>query len=208
MAILNPSFEDAGALPGEAEHWALSAVTSLEEIAGFGTAPEEAWEDFERWFELLDSIDDVVVVLAFFDSALKGYEEFESGWANVVYLYDLPARAARHRDLRRARRRGVRDGVEQRPLRARVGRRHRRDGGLRRRAARGLRGPVAQQPALRLDVGGRHLEHRDVRRGRAGRRGLQQRVDARDDAVRSKPWPKQTGRTSTTGSTSRRWTGA
>ena len=90
MAILNPSFEDAGALPGEAEHWALSAVTSLEEIAGFGTAPEEAWEDFERWFELLDSIDDVVVVLAFFDSALKGYEEFESGWANVVYLYDLP----------------------------------------------------------------------------------------------------------------------
>lgn len=90
MAILNPSFEDAGALPGEAEHWALSAVTSLEEIAGFGTAPEEAWEDFERWFDLLDSIEDVVVVLAFFDSALKGYEEFESGWANVVYLYDLP----------------------------------------------------------------------------------------------------------------------
>jgi len=72
MAILNPSFEDAGPLPGEAEHWAISAVTSLEEIAGFGTAPEEAWEDFERWFELLDSIDDVVVVLAFFDSALKG----------------------------------------------------------------------------------------------------------------------------------------
>ena len=24
MAVLNPSFEDAGALPGEAEHWALS----------------------------------------------------------------------------------------------------------------------------------------------------------------------------------------
>ncbi len=89
MAILNPSFEDAGTLPGEAEHWTLSAVTSLEEIAGFGT-PEEAWEDFERWFDLLDSIDDVVVVLAFFDSALKGYEEFESGWANVGYLYDLP----------------------------------------------------------------------------------------------------------------------
>lgn len=39
---------------------------------------------------MLDSIDDMVVVLAFFDSALKGYEEFESGWANVVYLYDLP----------------------------------------------------------------------------------------------------------------------
>ena len=53
MPVLNPSFEDAGALPGEAEHWALSAVTSLEEIAGFGTAPEEAWEDFDRWFATL-----------------------------------------------------------------------------------------------------------------------------------------------------------
>jgi hypothetical protein len=39
---------------------------------------------------LLDSLGDVTVVLAFFDSALKGYEAFESGWANVVYLYDLP----------------------------------------------------------------------------------------------------------------------
>ena len=29
MPVLNPSFEDAGALPGEAEHWALSAVTRL-----------------------------------------------------------------------------------------------------------------------------------------------------------------------------------
>ena len=63
MPVLNPSFEDAGALPGEAEHWALSAMTSLEEIAGFGTAPEEAWEDFERWFELLDSIDGTVPIL-------------------------------------------------------------------------------------------------------------------------------------------------
>jgi hypothetical protein len=90
MALLNPSFEDAGTLPGEAEHWALSAVTSREGIAGFGTAPEDAWEDFERWHTLLDSLGDVTVVLAFFDSALKGYEAFESGWANVVYLYDLP----------------------------------------------------------------------------------------------------------------------
>src|SRR5690606_10608311 len=90
MAIFHPSFEGAGAHPGQAKHWTHAADTSLQEIACFGAAPEEAWEDFERWFELLDSIDDVVVVLAFFDSALKGYEEFESGWANVVYLYDLP----------------------------------------------------------------------------------------------------------------------
>jgi hypothetical protein len=90
MALENPSFEDAGALPGDAAHWTLSAVTSVEEIAGFGTAPEEAWEDFERWFDVLDSIDDVTVVLAFFDSALKGYEEFESGWANNVFMTEMP----------------------------------------------------------------------------------------------------------------------
>ncbi|MBX3249394.1 MAG: hypothetical protein KF901_19615 [Myxococcales bacterium] len=90
MALLNPSFEDAGALPGEAEHWTLTAVTSLEVLAGFGVAPEDGWEDFERWYARLASLDDVTVVLAFFDSALKGFEEFESGWANVVYLYELP----------------------------------------------------------------------------------------------------------------------
>lgn len=39
MAVLNPSFEDAGTLPGDAEHWTLFAVTSLEELAGFGSAP-------------------------------------------------------------------------------------------------------------------------------------------------------------------------
>jgi hypothetical protein len=90
MALQNPSFEDAGVLPGEAEHWSFSAVTSLEVLAGFGAAPEEAWEDFERWYALLDSLEDVVVVLAFWGSALEGYEAFESGWANFVYLYELP----------------------------------------------------------------------------------------------------------------------
>jgi len=90
MALLNPSFEDEGALPGEAEHWTLAAVTSREVLAGFGTSPEDAWEDFERWFTLFASLADVTVVLAFFDSALKGFEEFESGWANAVFLYELP----------------------------------------------------------------------------------------------------------------------
>lgn len=90
MVLENPSFEDAGSSPGEAAHWTLTAVTSLEVLAGFGGDPEEGWEDFERWSTLLASLDDVTVVLAFFDSALKGYEEFESGWANLVYLYELP----------------------------------------------------------------------------------------------------------------------
>lgn len=52
MAILNPSFEDAGAVTGEAEHWTLVTATTLERIAGFGPAPHEACEGFERWFDL------------------------------------------------------------------------------------------------------------------------------------------------------------
>lgn len=88
MPILNPRFEDAGALPGEAEHWTLVAVTSLEAVAGFGADPELAWEDFERWFELWRHLEDVTVELAFFDD--DGFEAFERGWDNDVFLYELP----------------------------------------------------------------------------------------------------------------------
>ena len=43
MALLNPTFADAGALPGEAARWTISAVASLEVLArlaahGGGTA--------------------------------------------------------------------------------------------------------------------------------------------------------------------------
>jgi hypothetical protein len=90
MALLNGGFEDAGALPGEAAHWTLTASTSLEAIAGFGAAPEEAWEGFERWFPWLSDLADVVVVRAFFDGALSGFEDLEEGWANDIYLRELP----------------------------------------------------------------------------------------------------------------------
>lgn len=90
MSLLNPSFEDPGLLPGEAAHWTLTGVTSLEAIAGFGTHPEEAWEDFERWHTLRSTLDDVTVVLGFFDEEAKGHEGFDDGWANAVYLLELP----------------------------------------------------------------------------------------------------------------------
>jgi len=90
MALLNPSFEDAGVLPGEAAHWVLSAVTSLEEIAGFGTAPEQACEDFERWFELLGELEAVLTERAFFALGSEGYEAFERGWCEGVFLFELP----------------------------------------------------------------------------------------------------------------------
>jgi len=90
MPLLNPSFEDAGTLPGEAAHWTLTAVTSLEAIAGFGASPEEAYEGFERWHVHLASLEDVPLVLAFFDADIEGHEDFDDGWANAVYLRELP----------------------------------------------------------------------------------------------------------------------
>src|SRR5690606_6228036 len=91
MAILNPSFEDAGAAPGEAEHWTIVTVTSLERIAGFGPAPHRAWEDFERWFDLLLAFGPGQLALAFFDPIAEGFEDFEEAWANDLYMTELPA---------------------------------------------------------------------------------------------------------------------
>jgi len=83
MGILNPSFEDAGAQPGLAEHWTLTTSVAGQRIAGFGPVPEEAWEGFERWFELL--------TLALFDPLAEGYEDFEEAWSNDLYLTELPS---------------------------------------------------------------------------------------------------------------------
>ena len=91
MAIANPSFEDAGAAPGQAEHWTLRTSASLERIAGFGPDPYRAWEDFDRWFDLVLSLGPGDVVLAFFDPLAEGYEDFEEGWSNDLYLTELPS---------------------------------------------------------------------------------------------------------------------
>lgn len=90
MPVLNPSFEDAGALPGEAAHWTLAAITSRQRIAGFGPEPYAGWEDFERWSELLASLAEADVVLAFFDVLAEGREDFEEGWDNDLFLVELP----------------------------------------------------------------------------------------------------------------------
>ena len=94
MAVLNPSFEDAGLLPGEAEHWTLRTLTSRELIAGFGPppsgGPELAWEDFESWIPLWRTLEAVSVVLAFFDAAPEGLEDFEETWENDLYLLEMP----------------------------------------------------------------------------------------------------------------------
>jgi hypothetical protein len=90
MTILNSGFETAGQQPGEAEHWILVSSTSLESIAGFGPLPLLGWEGFDRWHEHLNELDDSELVLAFFDPAVEGYEDFEQAWDNDLYLTDLP----------------------------------------------------------------------------------------------------------------------
>lgn len=90
MAILNPSFEDAGAEPGQAAQWTLVTSAGRERIAGFGPAPHQAWEGFERWFDLLPAFGDGSLALAFFDPLGEAIEDFDEAWANDLYLTELP----------------------------------------------------------------------------------------------------------------------
>ncbi|NVJ28844.1 hypothetical protein HUW62_47405, partial [Myxococcus sp. AM011] len=89
MPLLNPSFEDTGARPGEAAHWALTTVTRLEALAGFGV-PEESCEDFEHWYVWRAALSDVPVALAFFSGQREGFESFSRGWDNDGFLFELP----------------------------------------------------------------------------------------------------------------------
>lgn len=85
MALRNPTFADAGALPGEAAHWSLSAVTSLQRLAAFGPAGRE---DFESWTAHFASLADVVAARGFFGN--DGFDDFERAWANSAFLFELP----------------------------------------------------------------------------------------------------------------------
>ena len=89
-AILNPGFETAGALPGQAEHWTLACHTAHEVIAGFGPGQLLGWEGFERWYDLLRDLDHAQTVLAFFDPHAEGYEDFDEAWDNDLYLHEVP----------------------------------------------------------------------------------------------------------------------
>jgi hypothetical protein len=80
MALLNPTFADAGAIHGEAARWTITAMTSLEVLAAFSGVGRE---DFERRSAFLGALADVTVVRAFFGR--DGFEEFER-----PFLFALP----------------------------------------------------------------------------------------------------------------------
>ena len=90
MALLNPSFEDAGAFPGDAQGWTLVTICSAERIAGFGPLPLEAWEGFERWFAWVARIADTTTVVALFDARAEVREDFDEGWSNDLFLVEMP----------------------------------------------------------------------------------------------------------------------
>lgn len=85
MSIDNGSFEDGDLAIGSASGWALSSLATLEAWASFG-APQfgagqvAGFEAFE-WFDVLESFDDV--------ESESFSDDFETGWANTVYLTDL-----------------------------------------------------------------------------------------------------------------------
>jgi hypothetical protein len=182
MALLNPSFEAAGALPGEAQHWTLSAVTSLESIAGFGRGPRACMARTSnagsccsgRARRTSPSCWRVLRHRA------EGYEDFEEGWANAVYLRELPPAQLGDVRLRWRHRRALRD-------RGGATCAYLRDWALVPAGAGVFDGEPVEDfedqwrsnQAYAWTWAARQRDGRAVRRRRAGRRGLRERVDAR-----------------------------
>jgi hypothetical protein len=94
MGITNPRFTDAGAAPGEALGWTLQTLVAGRRAAAFGPDPARAVEDFERWAAFFPAFDESAAVRAFFAPAMLGYEPFERGWSNDVFLAELTGGAS------------------------------------------------------------------------------------------------------------------
>jgi len=88
VALLNPTFQEAGPTPGSAKSWRIVASVRAERLVAFGPSPERAREDFERWGTLLEAFPAGSLVLAFFDKKPQGRETFE-GWTGGVFLDEL-----------------------------------------------------------------------------------------------------------------------
>lgn len=93
MAILNPSFETAGANPGQALNWTEAQSASGEDVAIFeaGTPAEaDPFEDYERqWTEpegignneiSIDEFDPTDLDVALFEGGAAEYDSFEASW--------------------------------------------------------------------------------------------------------------------------------
>jgi hypothetical protein len=83
----NPRFTEQGETPGEPRAWAVRSFVRGERKAGFGPAPAEGVEDFERWSQFIVRLG--LVEQAFFDARPEGYEDFAEGWGVDSYVADF-----------------------------------------------------------------------------------------------------------------------
>lgn len=89
MSLVDPTLREPGPTPGSAKGWTIASVCQAQRLAAFGPSPARAREDFERWSDLLVTFPDGGLVLAFFDAAPEGYEDFEEGWTTSAFISEF-----------------------------------------------------------------------------------------------------------------------
>jgi hypothetical protein len=87
MPFQNHNFAEPGDTPGEPRAWTVRSFVRGERKAGFGLAPFEGVESFERWSQLAVRLG--LVEQAFFDARPEGYEDFAEGWGVDSYVVDF-----------------------------------------------------------------------------------------------------------------------
>jgi hypothetical protein len=95
MGIVNSTFSEPGAMPGQAKGWTIVSRCQAERWAAFGENLPTAYEDFERWSRLQLAFGAGQLVLGFFAPRGEGHEDFDLGWGNDIYQTELsPALSA------------------------------------------------------------------------------------------------------------------
>lgn len=87
MAVENPSFELAGARPGDAAGWRLQAFTQRVRVAAFG-APQVGFESYE-WAPAPSELSDLAMQVALFDDVPETVEDYEDGWGGGLFEFSL-----------------------------------------------------------------------------------------------------------------------
>jgi hypothetical protein len=81
----NPSFEDQGALPGQADSWSEDYSSGAEDVAEFGAGPRNRpYEGFiGGWgdnHQAVTGFSEATAVAAMFESGGLAFENFETSW--------------------------------------------------------------------------------------------------------------------------------
>ena len=94
MAVLNPSFESAGATSGQAASWSVVTTATVEELAEFGATPEP-WETFEAGWGNEPHVTELGLAdidPAEYDDGTVNpavHEGFDTAWGNEPHITEL-----------------------------------------------------------------------------------------------------------------------